>query len=203
MNSLPPMKLISGRARAIEQLTVTTEHIIGVDNLNLTEVSSQYVVLVLDGVDTPLTLNSFDPSTLFIGEGDAVEVAGIRQGNRVDVYGIRNVTDGSVYLVRPAGMYSWFGSYLVAGICTFSACGTLLTMGLGGERDPAAYLQVIGIAAAIASVPFGLGLLGRRLGYSNRAVEAHSQSGGKQEMIDAQSILQLTPDELKRIRRLG
>ncbi|MCA7903254.1 hypothetical protein LGM39_28170 [Burkholderia cepacia] len=59
MNSLPPMELISGRARAIEQLTVTTEHIIGVDNLNLTEVSSQYVVLVLDGVDTPLTLNSF------------------------------------------------------------------------------------------------------------------------------------------------
>ena len=53
------MELISGRARAIEQLTVTTEHIIGVDNLNLTEVSSQYVVLVLDGVDTPLTLNSF------------------------------------------------------------------------------------------------------------------------------------------------
>jgi hypothetical protein len=168
----------------------------------MTDVGSQYVVLVLDGVDTPLTLNSFDPCTLFIAEGDALEVAGIRRGNRVDIYGIRNLTDGSVYLVRPAEMVSRFGSYFVAGVCAFAACGTSVMVAWNGERDPVAYLQVIGIAAAIASVPFGLGWLGRRLGYSNRAVESHAQSGGTLEMIDTQSTLRLTPDELKRIRRL-
>lgn len=110
--------------------------------------------------------------------------------------------DRSISYVRPSEMVSRSGSYFVAGVCAVSTFGTSVMMAWDGERDPAAYLQVFGLMVAIASVPFGLGWLGRRLGYTDRAVEAHAQLGGTREMTDAQSTLRLTPDELKRSRRL-
>lgn len=198
------MQVVSGRVVSVSQRTVSTEHVNVTPSggVSTSEQNSEYIEINLDTHHEPFAVNSNGSRNFFIGSDDVLDIAGIWQGSHIDIYGIRNVTDGSVYVVRPERVESRSISYTVAAFVGLLGCGAAAWFAIDGERDPGVYFSLIMmtlLAAAGAYCIFSL----RRWGvFSNAIIREHTQEGDKKEMKQAQAELRLTREERSRITPL-
>ncbi len=193
------MRIASGSVMSVSQKTINTK--VWSNNLGWTTQSIEEIALRLDAFDAPLTLRTSGTRNLFLVAGDQLNVAYAEGLDSLAIYGIRNVTDGSVYLVRPArvaGARTDVAVTIGALICLTLVTGILSAVqrSTDGMLDIFAWFgaAVIGffVASTILRSVFGLIVWPeiRRL----------KQPGGKREMNAARNALSLAPEDTPRIR---
>jgi hypothetical protein len=151
MNS--PMKANAGQVVEASQKPIIIR--VFSKNGGWTTEQTEEITLRLDSLDLPLVFRTKETGSIFIAEGDRVEVASMERPDHLALYGLRNVTDGSTYLVRPAKIASARIelSVVVAGLLlTGLVIGAMTMMKLGTDGLLKVYGQFAGVA-------FGLLLL--------------------------------------------
>lgn len=198
------MKVVSGRMVSISQRTITTTRASFNEDggVATSDENSEYIEIKLDTHDKPFVINSNRSSDLFIGKDDALDMAGVCQGGHVDIYGIRNVTDGSVYIVRPEKVENRSATYAITGVSALVSLGVIGMMAFDGVRDLTAYLSVVVCGLFVLAMIYCIFSLRRWGVIGNERIGKHTQKGDAQEMECARFALQLTIDERRRITPL-
>lgn len=193
------MRIASGRVTSVGQKTISTK--VWSNNLGWTTQGIEEIALRLDTCDAPLTLRTDATRNLFIVAGDRLNVACMEDRDHLSIYGIRNVTDGSVYLVRPARVLGARIDRIVT-ICVLIAVAfvigimSALARSTDGMLDMFAWFGGAALGCFVSSTilrsVFGVIVWPdiRRL----------NQPGGKREMTAASNALSLAPEETPHIR---
>lgn len=191
----------SGCVTSVSQKTISTK--VWSNNLGWTTQGIEEITLRLDACEVPLVLRTSGTRRLFIAACDQLTVAYARSGDCAALYGIHNVTDGSVYLVRPAKIAAARTDMFVT---LFVLVALILVFGI----ISAVARSMDGIVNAI--VWFGAGTIGLFvLSTILRTVfgvivwpevRRLTQPGGKREMHAAKHALLLADTETPNIRFL-
>ncbi|MGN7979888.1 hypothetical protein [Burkholderia sp. 22313] len=195
------MRIASGCVTSVGQKTISTK--VWSNNLGWTTQSIEEIELRLDAFDAPLTLRTGGTRNLFVVAGDRLHVAYAEGRDSLAIYGIHNVTDGSIYLVRPARVASARTDVIATiGILIAVAFAigimSVLQGSTNGMLDIFAWFggTALGFFVLSAILRSAFGLIGwpeiRRL----------KQPGGRREMNAAKHALSLTADDAPRIRFL-
>ncbi|CAI8693705.1 hypothetical protein C5615_34245 [Burkholderia cepacia] len=193
------MRIASGCVTSVSQKTISTQ--VWSNNLGWTTRSIEEIALQLDAFEAPLTLRTSATRSLFIVAGDRLDVAYTEGQDRLAIYGIRNVTDGSVYLVRPAKIAGaridvFVTLFLLVALVFILGIMSAVSHGKGGMLDAAMWFAggAIGLFLLSTMLRTVFGVIVwpeiRRL----------AQPGGKREMHAALDALSLAADDTRRIR---
>ncbi|WP_175786872.1 hypothetical protein [Burkholderia anthina] len=193
------MQTASGCVTSVSQKTISTK--VWSNNLGWTTQGIEEIALRLNTLDAPLTLRTNATRNLFIVAGDRLKVAYTERGDHLAVYGIRNVTDGSVYLVRPARTLSARIDVIVTiGVLIAAALAIGVMSAVARSTD-----GMLDIFAWFGATAIGLFVLSTIL----RAVfglvvwpeiRRLNQPGGKREMDAARHALSLARADTPHIR---
>lgn len=193
------MQIASGCVTSISQKTINTK--VWSNNLGMTTQSIEEIALQLDTLDAPLTLRTDGTRNLFIVAGDRLSVAYTECRDRPAIYGIRNVTDGSLYLVRPAKVAGartdvFVTLFLLVTMVFVAGIMSAVSRRTDGMLDMFAWFGAgaIGlfVLSTILRIVFGVIVWPeiRRL----------AQPGGKREMNAASRALSIAPSDTRHIR---
>lgn len=197
----PAMAVMSGRVSAASQKSVIVD--VYSQNLGPTTEQNEEITLQLDSSDLPIVIKTSQARQIFIAEGDHLDVAGVAHADKLAVYGFRNVTDGSVYLVRTAGVASGRMDrfIMILGIIVLG----LLFGGVGvGTQDLKKCLEIYAFVVALLIVLFAMSTLSRSMfGFvPYRAIRLLTLPGGRREMRAAREALTIGSEEGREVRIL-
>lgn len=198
------MQVVSGQLRMIAQATNTTAHINASDSggVSTSDEHSERIEIRLDSCDVPCVIHTNRCADLFIGEHDALDIAGIWRSTHIDIYGIRNRTDGSLYLAQPDAVASRKASLTITGFSGVALLAMLAGIVIHGERDIGVLITLTIACAAIVGIIYAVFSLSRWGLFDNARIREHTQRGGHDEMKLADAALGITADERHRITPL-
>ncbi|WP_321886995.1 hypothetical protein [Paraburkholderia bannensis] len=191
------MQVVSGKLHSIAQEMKTTEHINVSESgsVSSSDEHSERIEIRLDSCEVPCVIQTSRCSDLFIGEDDALDIAGIWRSTHIDIYGIRNLTDGSLYLAQPDAVESRKVSLTMAALFGMVFLVMMVALAIHGERDPGAYAALTMVGAVIVGILYILFSLRRWGLFGNSRISEHTQSGGRHELMQAHGALRITSGE--------